>query len=160
MNTRFIEQRLVRVALGEVLGQQEPLLVVVLLLCGQLGDLGERRQEQVQTSVPREEEQLEEPRALAHKFLVSLKNVEVLSSWVLSSCVPLEVLNISVPSIQVLALLQALGGGKKIFPVPVHCNSPHCTYAVWKNGILFRYPLKLHCRSLYWSHHYRSFYCF
>ncbi len=80
MNTRFIEQRLVRVALVEVLGQQEPLLVVVLLLCGKLGDLGERRQEQVQTSVPREEEQLEEPRALAHKFLVSLKNVEVLSS--------------------------------------------------------------------------------
>jgi hypothetical protein len=80
-NTRFIEQRLVRVALGEVLGQQEPLLVVVLALCGQLGDLGERRQEQVQTSVPREEEQLvEEPLALAHKFLVSLKNVEVLSS--------------------------------------------------------------------------------
>ncbi len=81
MNTRFIEQRLVRVALVEVLGQQEPLLVVVLPLCGKLGDLGERRQEPVQTSVPQEEDQLEEePLVLIHKFLVSLKNVEVLSS--------------------------------------------------------------------------------
>jgi hypothetical protein len=69
------------VALGEVLVQQELLLVLVLALCGKLGELEERRQERVQTSVPQEEQLVGEPLALAlaHKFLLSLKNVEVLS---------------------------------------------------------------------------------